>query len=333
MSLMSRMMGRMFKLPPAETYDISVERDLKIPMPDGVDLLADRYYSQSLGQRLTVLIQSIYTNRTKGGFLGELFAERGFQVVIVSGRGVCGSGGKMIPFMKEHGDGVAVLSWLKKQKWFDGRLGMTGGSYLGYTQWAVAYDAGPMLKAMSTQITSSDFLSMIFPGNAFSLEVFIGWLTMIDSQEKSTMKQSFSAIGGGKSRKAAAWHLPLAELDKITTGKQYDFWRDWLTHDQPEDDWWAPGNHSSTVSKITAPNHMVSGWYDFMLPSMMRDYSLLIGAGQTPYLTIGPWTHFDTGASSEGARESVIWLRAHLLGDRKNLRQSLGRVFVLGSKQ
>jgi hypothetical protein len=82
---------------------------------------------------------------------------------------------------------------------------------------------------------------------------------MIDSQEKSTMKQSFSAIGGGKSRKAAAWHLPLAELDKITTGKQYDFWRDWLTHDQPEDDWWASGNHNSTVSKITAPNHMVSG--------------------------------------------------------------------------
>ncbi|MGB8455328.1 MAG: hypothetical protein WCD89_23720 [Anaerocolumna sp.] len=33
------MMGRMFKLPPAETYDISVERDLKIPMPDGVNLV------------------------------------------------------------------------------------------------------------------------------------------------------------------------------------------------------------------------------------------------------------------------------------------------------
>ena len=178
-------------------------------MPDGITLLANHYYPRNLGQRPTILIQSIYTNRTKGEFFSEIFVEQGFQVLIVSGRGACGSGGEMNPFVQEHDDGVYVLSWLNQQKWFDGRLGTTGGSYLGYTQWAIAHEAGPTLKAMSTQITSSDFRSMVYPGNAFSLEIFLGWLTMVDSMEKSTLIQTVNAIGGGKSRRKAAWHLPL----------------------------------------------------------------------------------------------------------------------------
>ncbi|WP_198153282.1 CocE/NonD family hydrolase [Thermotalea metallivorans] len=326
-------MSKMLKLPPAETYDIAVERDLKIPMSDGVILLADHYYPRTLGQRPTILIRSMYPDRTKGGYMGEIIAERGFQVVIVSGRGVCGSGGEMTPFMTEHEDGVAVLSWLKEQTWFDGCLGTLGQSYLGFTQWAIAYEGGSMLKAMSTQMTSSDLRSIVYPGNAFSLEVLLGWLSMIDSQEASMFRNLGNIILGGKRRKKIAWHLPLIDLDKVMTGKEYEFWRSWLIHDDPKDDWWAPGDHSHMISKVTAPNHMISGWHDFMLPSTIRDYNLLRKSGQEPYLTIGPWTHFDTEAFSMGINEALIWLRAHLLNDRKNLRDSPVRIFVMGSQE
>jgi predicted acyl esterase len=43
MSLMSRLMGWLFQLPPAETNDVVVEKDLKLPMLDGVVLLTDHY--------------------------------------------------------------------------------------------------------------------------------------------------------------------------------------------------------------------------------------------------------------------------------------------------
>ncbi len=36
MTLLSRLFGRMAHLPPAETYNVLVERDLKATMPDGV---------------------------------------------------------------------------------------------------------------------------------------------------------------------------------------------------------------------------------------------------------------------------------------------------------
>jgi hypothetical protein len=44
MSIMSRLIARMLHLPPAETYDIAVDKNLRVPMPDGVELGADRYY-------------------------------------------------------------------------------------------------------------------------------------------------------------------------------------------------------------------------------------------------------------------------------------------------
>jgi hypothetical protein len=38
MSILSRIIEKVYKLPPANTHDIVVERGLEIPMPDGVIL-------------------------------------------------------------------------------------------------------------------------------------------------------------------------------------------------------------------------------------------------------------------------------------------------------
>jgi len=154
----------MYKLPPAETYDIAVHKALAAPMKDGVVLRADRYTPRQARNLPTVLVRTPY-GRAGYGLVGRLMAERGFQVVIQSCRGSDDSGGELNPFRGEREDGVATLEWLKTQDWFDGRLGMAGPSYLGFTQWAIARDAGPMLKAFSTQVTSSEFRSVMYPGD------------------------------------------------------------------------------------------------------------------------------------------------------------------------
>ena len=43
MTFASRFMGQALKLPPATSRSVDVQRDLRIPMPDGAVLLADRY--------------------------------------------------------------------------------------------------------------------------------------------------------------------------------------------------------------------------------------------------------------------------------------------------
>ncbi|TMR99124.1 CocE/NonD family hydrolase [Nonomuraea basaltis] len=331
MSIAGRILARQAKLPPAETRTVTVDRDLPITMPDGVILLADHYAPQGLGERPTVMIRSVYTDRTKGSFVAKLIAERGFHVLIVSGRGTCGSGGTLDPFASERDDGLAVLAWLKQQPWFNGVLGTTGASYLGFTQWAIADAAGPTLQAMSTQLTSSDFRSMIYPGDALSLEIFLGWAYVVHHQERPLLSYLYALVSGTRRRTAAARHLPLAEADEIALGAVAPHWREWLDHGQADDPWWTRSDHSGRVAAVTAPNHLVGGWRDFMLPALIRDYQELHRAGRKPYLTIGPWHHWDTQASLTSVREGLLWLRAQLLGDRTGLRDKPVRIHLDGA--
>jgi uncharacterized protein len=172
MSLMSRLMAKIYKLPPAETYDIAVEKKLEIPMTDGIILHADRYYPRRGNNPPTLLVRTPYGRASYGMTMGVPMAVRGFQVLVQSCRGSDDSGDTLNAFRGEREDGLSTLAWLKKQDWFDGQLGMMGPSYMGFTQWALARDAGPILKAISTQVTSSEFRSVMYPGGTFQLEIF-----------------------------------------------------------------------------------------------------------------------------------------------------------------
>ncbi|MGI5490346.1 CocE/NonD family hydrolase [Microtetraspora malaysiensis] len=333
MSIAAMVMTRKAKLAPAETKDVTVETDLRIPTPDGVVLLADHYAPRGLGDRPAVLIRSVYTDRTKGGFLGRLIAERGFHVVIVSGRGTCGSGGTLSPFVSERDDGRAVLAWLREQPWFTGELGTLGQSYNGYTQWAIAAEAGSELRAMTTSLIGSNAYDLLYPGGALALELCLAWITMVANQEKPLPAYLSTVALGGKKRAKAARRLPLTEADTIVIGAPAPHWRDWLAHPDADDPWWSRGDHSPAVATVAAPNHLISGWDDIALPALVRDYQALRRAGREPYLTIGPWQHWDTELSLTALRESIAWLRAHLLGDRRGLREAPVRIYVRGAEE
>ncbi|MGH2927914.1 MAG: CocE/NonD family hydrolase [Solirubrobacteraceae bacterium] len=161
MSLLSRILARRMRLVAPRTLEIVCRRDLAVEMDDGVILLADRWVArhedESGSARPTVLVRSPYGRRQFTGLLlGRMLAERGLQVVIQSVRGTFGSGGDFSPF-DERADGLATLRWLRRQPWHAGPIGTIGPSYLGLVQWALAADAGDDLKAMSIQVSASQF--------------------------------------------------------------------------------------------------------------------------------------------------------------------------------
>ena len=171
MSFTSRLISRLMRLPPAQTHDIAITRDIRISMPDGVVLLADYYAPRSGSMFPTLLVRSPYGRK---GFFSALaalpYAERGYQVLIQSCRGTAGSGGQFLYARHEHDDGLATIAWIKQQDWFSGELATVGPSYLGFVQWSVAADAGPELKAMVPQVTTSDFNHFRYQGGSLNLE-------------------------------------------------------------------------------------------------------------------------------------------------------------------
>lgn len=334
MTVVSRIFAKIAKLPSAETYDVAVDNDIAVPMRDGIKLYADRYYPRNLGTRPTVLVRSPYGRKLPWGFMfGRLFAERGFQVLIQSCRGTADSEGDFNPFHQEHDDGIDTVEWVRKQSWYNGELATMGPSYLGLVQWAIASEIGPELKAISTWITSAEFRSITYPGEALYLESALSWGSMMyieRHQPPSLLQRLFPS---DKKLNQAYNHLPLEEADKIAVNNEMSYWQGWMDHERPNDEWWADCDFTQQVSKVNAPNYMVGGWYDIFLPQTFRDYHALVAAGQNPQLTIGPWIHTSFGLMGHALKGTIHWLRQELLHESNAAEKASIHIYVMGADE
>lgn len=332
MSLSSLYLAWVEDLPP-RLNGVKKTRGLSLTMDDGVILKTDHYAPRADGPHPTILMRLPYGRR---GFsaICEAYAERGFHVVIQACRGTERSGGEFDPFANERADGLATLKWIKDQPWFDGRIGLTGPSYLGYAQWAIS-DALPPVAAMATKVTTSNFRPVVFPSGAFHLNLWLSWVQVIEglrSRPLATAARMFSGDIERRTDRAAA-ALPLIEADKIAVGHKIGFWRYWFEHAIGNDDFWTEIDHSHRLSKTTPPVHFISGWYDFMLDPLLADYQRLVELGHTPYLTIGTWFHIADELQRDNLSETLTWMRAKLLGDTTGLRKNPVRIHISGKDE
>ncbi len=129
MSLASRFLAYLYKLPPRQCRARRTA-GIRIPMADGVELATLLYEPVNPGPHPTLLMREHYG---LSGFstVAEAYAERGYNVVLQACRGTDRSGGTFEPFIHEREDGLATLAWIKKQAWYDGRLGTSGPGFPG----------------------------------------------------------------------------------------------------------------------------------------------------------------------------------------------------------
>jgi putative CocE/NonD family hydrolase len=331
-SLLSLILTRRWDLPPAQTRAVTRQRDLRVPMDDGAVLLADRWVAKAAGEQPqpTVLVRSCYG---RGGFYGLLhgrfLAERGLQVVVQSVRGTFGSEGTFNP-LDERADGLATLRWLREQPWHAGPVGMTGESYLGLVQWAIAPDAGDDLAALAIQGSASQFHGQSFPGGSMGLETSAQWLVMTATQERGLaplpMLLALCRLPSVLSERS------LRDLDRRATGQEVAWFREALSQPGREDAWWVERDFSAGVARVETPVQLITGWYDAFAPWQLEDYAALRDVGRPPQLVIGPWSHVQEGLIAAGVREGLAWLRGHLIGDWQLADKAPVRVYVTGEK-
>ncbi|GAA5194986.1 CocE/NonD family hydrolase [Rugosimonospora acidiphila] len=313
MSIPSRVMERVLQLPPARTRAVRVRRRIPVRTRDGVVLRTDHWEPRLRGAP-TILIRTPYGRGGAIGLVsGRLLAERGFHVVMQSCRGTFDSGGEWNPLRYEREDGLDTVAWIERQPWFEGSLFTFGPSYLGFTQWAIASETGPVLKGMLTAVTASAFRDPTYAGGAYALDTILNWATLTSNQGGSTLSFAYKQYRS-QSRLRRAWtHLPLSEVDALAAGREVTFFQEWLTHCEPDDPYWTPRGNPD-VARVQAPVCMVGGWYDIFLPWQLRDYATLRAAGAAPRLVIGPWTHASPELLGASMREAIAWFRASMDG-------------------
>ncbi|MEQ0559816.1 CocE/NonD family hydrolase [Amycolatopsis sp. NEAU-NG30] len=330
--MISRLLERLLRLPAPATRDVVVQRDLRVPMPDGVELLADRWAPRHGGDGLpAALLRSPYGRRLPfGTLMARPLAERGFQVLVQSTRGGFGSGGVFDPLRQEREDGLATLDWLVRQPWAGDAIVLVGASYLGYVQWAVADRLPPQVKAMIPHVTESGLTLEFLREDGLSLETPFGWGVQVATQERR-----FALLrrrGQAKKLQQALSTLPLAQADVVAIGHRSDYIQDVLafpdTHPR-----WAGLDHRARVADVTVPASSFAGWYDIFLPGQLRDFRTLQDAGRRPRLTVGPWTHAGdlVAGASLTLRETVEFGLAHARGEQPPERAPV-RLFVMGEE-
>src|SRR5690349_1549789 len=179
-------------------------------MDDGTVLLADRYAPPGTVRAPTVLVRSPYGRAGAFGFLfGRLIAERGMQVVVQSVRGTFGSGGRFDPF-DERPDGLATLRWLHAQPWHEGGVGMTGPSYMGIVQWAIADE----VDALAPSVTASQFRGMTYGSGTLSLASAMSWMLVVEVQERR-LAPLLIAHGVRRTLPSLYRQTPIASADAV----------------------------------------------------------------------------------------------------------------------
>ena len=140
----------------AAQYEVSSTRGNRVAMRDGIRLSVDIYQPVvGNGARSpAILMMTPYDNLSPSLVArSKWFAQRGYAMVLADVRGRYDSEGVWDPFTDKHkSDGYDLVEWIATQPWCDGKVGMMGGSYLGWTQWWTASQAPPHLKAIAPQV-------------------------------------------------------------------------------------------------------------------------------------------------------------------------------------
>ena len=319
------------------THTVKIRRNVKVRTSDGIDLLTDVYLGSEGTSAPVIIVRSPYG---KGTFIATNtaypLASQGYNVVLQSCRGTGGSSGRFDPHHDEQRDGLATIEWVKQQPWCNGSIATFGGSYLGYTQWAVAAEAGPEVKAMAMQVTLSDFSRMTYAGNSLMLQNALTWTYTMTLAKKPLgfLRMLFSRLRGAPALRDEEWRLlPLATIDQKVCGRPVPFWRDWMTHCSADDPWWASMSYFKSIAQLKRPVSMVAGWFDIFTPWQMRDFTALQQAGCEARITVGPWQHTDPGAVRAGLPDAIDWFNRHLLGKSVATRVKPVRLYVMGANE
>ena len=120
----------------------------RIPMQDGVSLHGVLYRPQNHDRLATILHITPY-GADAWHDRGLSYTQHGYALLLVDSRGRGNSEGVFRPFSPDDGrDGADVVNWITEQSWSDGTVGMIGGSYTGYNQWATLVHRPPGLKSI-----------------------------------------------------------------------------------------------------------------------------------------------------------------------------------------
>ncbi len=236
----------------------------------------------------------------------QFFAQRGYAFVAYDLRGRYDSEGNAYLYGAKDGEDLdAMQTWAAKQPWCSGKIGMFGGSYLGFIQWEGALRQNPNLTALIPEISPDDHYDNVYPSGAFQLSNSLDFLWFCCGGRTNTPTQVLNW---------EKWYkqLPVKSMAEWAGIQNTKLWNDLVSHPDRDDYWPGPGERIAPGQKgpgkyaqVKVPTFNISGWFDQVSQATINNYTGMANYGPKELrsahkLMMGPWTHDGLFETHEG---------------------------------
>ncbi|MFN0181194.1 MAG: CocE/NonD family hydrolase, partial [Gemmatimonadales bacterium] len=303
--------------PPPDRFPHHLERNVMVPMRDGVRLAADLYRPVGAGDRFPVILIRTPYDKERMPFVtgpARFFAGQGYLVVAQDIRGKFQSEGEFAVQMGDPEDGYDTIDWIVRQPWSTGKVGTYGCSYMGEVQLLAAKMHHPNHTAMIAQSPggatgpAGGYYTNwgTYEGGTLTLSALFGWMGGAGSKERGKTADLANLDFASRLKT-----LPIATMAERAGFPRSDF-RDFVTH-PPADRYWDQMRYIRDDDRFEMPILWVNSWFDvtpdqtFYLADLARRNATRAVARDHQYLIMSPTAHClseSAGAPTKvGARE------------------------------
>ncbi len=324
-------------------YEITKETNVEMPMRDGIKLATDIYRPKAEGKFPVILTRTPY-KKEMVELQARYYTRRGYVFAVQDCRGRFSSPGIWEPFINEPQDGYDSIEWLASQPWSNGKVGMIGGSYVGWVQWWAARERPPHLVTIIPNVSPPDpFYNIPYEYGVFFILGGIWWADVLETEATADLSGVALSRISEKKYKKLLDTLPVIDLDKKVLGKENPYWRKWIDH-PTNDEYWERANFLENLKDVRIPVFHQSGWFDGDGIGSKLNYLKMKSHGH-PYqkLILGPWGHTDRAMRRIGdidfgpqaivdlQRAYLRWFDYWLKGiDNSITKDPLVSIFVMG---
>lgn len=274
----------LFAQPEIQDSTYFIQDSVQVPTQSGIPLSAIIVRKKAnSGPLPAVLFYTTYHQGPNDAIFGKRSADRDYVGIVTYARGIRTDLKNYIPYEHETQDLYDLIDWISKQSWCNGSVGMFGGSYTGYAQWAAVKKLHPALKTIVPQVA-------VMPGYDFPMENNVP-LTHILSWSNDIYKN-----------KPLSRSLPFEYFDNGTAYNKMDslagapnaVFQKWLQHPAYDHYWQSMAPTPEEYAKINIPILTTTGYYDGSQIGAMQylKQHYKYNKNASHYLVIGPYDHW-----------------------------------------
>jgi uncharacterized protein len=274
----------------------TAEEAVTVKTSDGASLSAVVVRPKGSSKTLPALLEfTIYKSKN----YAKECAAHGYAGVVAYTRGTHGSGGEVLPYSHDGEDARAVIDWIATQPWSDGRVGMYGSGYSGFTPWAAAKHLPAALKAIATSAPTAPGIDFPMGGSIFQNAAY-RWSSFVTNTEPS-QEESYNNDEVWR-QLDQAWYRSgrrYRDLGRLY-GKPNPVFLRWLNHPSYDGYWQSLVPYKDQFAHLDIPVLTTTGYYSGSEPGALyyfsqhhkynphADHTLLIGPYDDTVTQRGP---------------------------------------------